>query len=157
MATNIMAIKILMISSVRLTPSFFSSASSSSCIPIISGKLLVAVLLNPGLTSVSEPLLVATRGGELTSIVLVKQRIDDVTVLRWRRLFQNREYAVWLRKTSMRATTIETPGICLSRQSLSPRHLESKWQTHNTIRQINQPKMLLTRPNDESSNYGVYD
>lgn len=62
--------------------------------PIISGKLLVAVLLSPGPTSVSLPLLVATGGGELTSIILVKQRIDEVTVLRWRRPFQNREYAV---------------------------------------------------------------
>lgn len=149
------AIKILMTSSVRLTPSFLSSTSSSSCSPIISGKLLVAVLLKPGLTSVSEPLLVATGGGELTSIVLVKQRIDDVTVLRWRRPFQNREYAVWLRKTSMSATTIETLGICLNRQSLSARRLESKWQTHNTIGQINQPKMLLTRPNNEGSDDGV--
>lgn len=92
--TSIIAIKILMTSSVRLTPSFLSSTSSFSCIPIIFGKLLVAVLLKPGLTSVSEPLLVVTGGGELTSIVLVKQRIDDVTVLRWRRPFQNREYAV---------------------------------------------------------------
>ena len=149
------AIKILITSSVRLTPSFLSSTSSFSCIPIISGKLLVAVLLKPGLTSVSDPLLVATGGGELTSIVLVKQRIDDVTVLRWRRPFQNREYAVWLRKTSMRATTIETLGICLNSQPLSPRRLESKWQTHNTIRQIDQPKMLLTRPNDEGSDDGV--
>lgn len=89
--TNIIAISILMTSSVRLTPSFFSSTSSSSCIPIISGILLVAALLKPGRISVSLPLLAETGGGELTSIVLVKQRIDDVTMLRCNLPFQNRE------------------------------------------------------------------